>query len=651
MRYLVTLVAVLFALNAGAVTRTVNPGPTSTINSAISASAAGDIVLVKSGAYTGGGLNMNRNGVQVHMEPGVVLNGGNSGQAATIMCSDCAIIGLVDNGDWLRKPLFIDYAYGIGTNDITGRNRVTVRNIVQRRTNYGFWISGDNWTVEWCEVDRIIKRSSGGDADYGRMFGRNHVMRRNYFHGTNIPTDITPGHTDAVQHYNQNGEILQNILIEENIFTDVVQFYFLGNETGNSSSMANITIRNNVNWGTRFSSGGNPIYLGAPSWTLYAGKNGRVNNLVYENNTSTTSSNYLGVITGTTARISKNINATIGNKLGTVWILEGNSPSNINTTGGNMHWNYNWRGEMSPASDILNVDPQFQNSSNVVGADGLPFTADDGWRALNPAAAGFGAQIPTGTTPPPPTDTTPPTITLIGANPLTLAFGATFTDPGATVTDNVDDPRTIQGTGTVNTGVAGTYTRTYNATDAALNAATPVTREVIVQSAPNTAPTVSIAPVGPFTLAPGSTGISVTVTAAGADAQGPVAFQWTGGPATASWSWVQPAGTVTRTITVTDSGGLTATASVTVVVNPAPVGEDMATQAELDQAVLDIKVMLLAEIAKVNNAIAAESVTRSTEDTTINARITALGTPMTPADVVALITAEFNRRPKATVLQ
>jgi len=77
-------------------------------------------------------------------------------------------------------------------------------------------------------------------------------------------------------------------------------------------------------------------------------------------------------------------------------------------------------------------------------------------------------------------DTTPPVITLIGANPLLIANGATYTDPGATVTDLVDGTRTITGTGTVNTALAGDYTITYNASDAAGNAAIAVLRTVRV---------------------------------------------------------------------------------------------------------------------------------------------------------------------------
>jgi hypothetical protein len=79
-----------------------------------------------------------------------------------------------------------------------------------------------------------------------------------------------------------------------------------------------------------------------------------------------------------------------------------------------------------------------------------------------------------------PADTTPPVITLIGDNPHLIANGAAYVDLGAAVTDNVDANRTITGTGTVNTAVAGDYTITYNAADAAGNVAIAVLRTVRV---------------------------------------------------------------------------------------------------------------------------------------------------------------------------
>jgi hypothetical protein len=78
-------------------------------------------------------------------------------------------------------------------------------------------------------------------------------------------------------------------------------------------------------------------------------------------------------------------------------------------------------------------------------------------------------------------DTIPPIITLNGANPMNLKVGETFVDPGATAIDNVDPVVTIiVGGDLVKTSVAGTYRRTYNATDIAGNKAVEVVRIINV---------------------------------------------------------------------------------------------------------------------------------------------------------------------------
>lgn len=78
-----------------------------------------------------------------------------------------------------------------------------------------------------------------------------------------------------------------------------------------------------------------------------------------------------------------------------------------------------------------------------------------------------------------------PSITLLGSNPVTLTVGNTYTESGATSTDLEDGNLTSQivMTGSVNTGVAGTYTIVYTVTDSgALSAST--TRTVTVNPAP-----------------------------------------------------------------------------------------------------------------------------------------------------------------------
>jgi hypothetical protein len=123
-----------------------------------------------------------------------------------------------------------------------------------------------------------------------------------------------------------------------------------------------------------------------------------------------------------------------------------------------------------------------------------------------------------------PADTNAPLITILGDNPLVLAVGSTFNDPGATATDNVDNSVTVTSSGSVNTSVPGSYTITYSALDAAGNTAS-ATRTVNVVD--TTAPVITVLGDNPLTVLLGSTfndpsatatdnvDGSVTVTASG----------------------------------------------------------------------------------------------------------------------------------------
>jgi len=77
-------------------------------------------------------------------------------------------------------------------------------------------------------------------------------------------------------------------------------------------------------------------------------------------------------------------------------------------------------------------------------------------------------------------DIIPPTISLNGDNPMILELGTAYSEPGATVTDNIDTSITATISGTVDTSTLGDYVLTYNATDTAGNTATAVTRTVTV---------------------------------------------------------------------------------------------------------------------------------------------------------------------------
>jgi surface protein len=79
-------------------------------------------------------------------------------------------------------------------------------------------------------------------------------------------------------------------------------------------------------------------------------------------------------------------------------------------------------------------------------------------------------------------DTVPPVIALLGANPVTVLRGGTYTDAGATASDNFDGnlPSNIVVTNPVQTDTIGTYTVRYNVSDSAGNAAAEVQRTVHV---------------------------------------------------------------------------------------------------------------------------------------------------------------------------
>ncbi len=99
------------------------------------------------------------------------------------------------------------------------------------------------------------------------------------------------------------------------------------------------------------------------------------------------------------------------------------------------------------------------------------------------------------------TDTTPPVVSLNGANPLTVAQGTTYTEPGATCTDapplNTSLTAVVVIGGSVNTATIGAYNITYNCTDASSNNATPQTRIVNVVAAGT--PTLTLTGTTPIT--------------------------------------------------------------------------------------------------------------------------------------------------------
>ena len=153
-----------------------------------------------------------------------------------------------------------------------------------------------------------------------------------------------------------------------------------------------------------------------------------------------------------------------------------------------------------------------------------------------------------------PTDTTAPVITLLGSSSIVVKQNSTYTDAGATASDNVDGDITsnIVVVDNVDTSVETTYTITYNVMDSSNNAATQVTRTVIVDG---TNPIISV------TNGTDTVKLGTSWTDAGATADG-------GETVTVSGTVdINTEGTYTITYSATDAVGNTGTATRTVIVD------------------------------------------------------------------------------------
>ncbi len=196
-------------------------------------------------------------------------------------------------------------------------------------------------------------------------------------------------------------------------------------------------------------------------------------------------------------------------------------------------------------------------NTSVVGSYQVTYTANDiagnissAIRDVNVIAA--------------PADVIPPVIFITGGTPVTVLASTTYTDLGATYTDNVDGGPFAASiaSSTVDTNNIGVYTVTYSATDVAGNVST-AKRTINVIAQDLTAPTISVIGVNPMSVT-----IGTSYTELGAVSIDNFDGDITSGIITTGSVNTSATGTYTIIYTSTDSSGNIASSTRTVNVVP-----------------------------------------------------------------------------------
>jgi MYXO-CTERM domain-containing protein len=246
-----------------------NPGseaaPWATIQHAVNSVAGGDTVTVKAGTYP---------------ERIVVSKGGTADAKITLlgvpsrsaMTYGFNIIGApyvhVEGFDITNSPQFAgwdetegvfiqsdyvevvdNYFHDMSGTGIVGYwhepfpNYAYVAKNRMYRMQMGITNQGTGWVIEDNEVERLFMFPGGGDCDYSRLFGDGHVVRRNYFHGTDF-SEIGSAHVDCFQTFDNNGEHLRDVLIDGNTCFDFHQA-FMGEASFHRAS-SHVVFSNNL---------------------------------------------------------------------------------------------------------------------------------------------------------------------------------------------------------------------------------------------------------------------------------------------------------------------------------------------------------------------------------------------------------------------
>jgi parallel beta-helix repeat protein len=208
---------------------------------------------------------------------------------------------------------------------------ITIANNTIYHSQMGITVYGTNWIVENNEIERLFMYE-GGDCDYMRFFGEDHIIHNNYMHGTDF-SEVGSAHVDCFQTFDNNGEHVHNILVEGNTCF-VFHQGFMGEASFHENS-SHVTFRNNV-----FAHGG--------AWGIDVHQ---IDNVMVENNTFY-DIQYHGAGFRNNSLNNVVVNNIFYNTGTSYWASDGATLSGDH----NLIFESNDPGQIGP-NDILGVDP------------------------------------------------------------------------------------------------------------------------------------------------------------------------------------------------------------------------------------------------------------------------------------------------------
>jgi parallel beta-helix repeat protein len=241
--------------------------------SKIDSAAAGAVICVQPGDYSGSTMTINK-AITVratHVGSTDTPNATAKVKNIVITGSNATVDGFDVVGGTLGNPNYaikfsgtghkiinnlvrgrgIWYAIGCEQSAGCGSNVLISGNTITGVHNFGIYLwGGDHITVEKNNIFDLYQSTDVDDVDAMRAWGTNHVVRNNYIHDINGIKSVGSPHSDCYQAYQAGSKparLSSNILYENNYCVRVTgQCMIVQNDQRKSAELHDYTLRGNV---------------------------------------------------------------------------------------------------------------------------------------------------------------------------------------------------------------------------------------------------------------------------------------------------------------------------------------------------------------------------------------------------------------------